>query len=145
VTGVQGEAAGGNLVPLRDSAVDQLIGNGTIVSKPVEVAMRTVPRHLLIPEASPEDACDPFRAFVTKRDTDGNALSSVSDMYVQSWMLEHAVIQPGMNVLEVGSGGYNAALLAELTGPTGTSRRSTSTSGWPAAPPGSSARPGTSG
>ena len=119
MTGVQGEAASGNLVLLRDAAVDQLIGNGTIMSKPVEIAMRMVPRHLFIPDASPEDAYDPFRAFVTKRDADGNALSSVSDMHVQSWMLEHAGIQPGMNVLEVGSGGYNAALLAELTGPDG--------------------------
>ena len=88
MTGVQGEAAGGNLALLRDAAVDQLIGNGTITSKPVEVAMRTVPRHLFIPEASPEEAYDPFRAFVTKRDDGGNALSSVSDMHVQSWMLE---------------------------------------------------------
>ncbi len=33
-------------------------------------------------------------------------------------MLEQAEIQPGMRVLEIGSGGYNA-LLAELAGPTG--------------------------
>jgi protein-L-isoaspartate(D-aspartate) O-methyltransferase len=108
-----------DLALLRDKAVDQLIEDGTITSEAVEAAMRTVPRHVFIPEASPEDAYDPFRAFVTKRDADGNALSSVSDMHVQSWMLEHAGIQPGMNVLEVGSGGYNAALLARLTGPDG--------------------------
>jgi len=119
VTGVQGETVDGNLALLRDAAVEQLIGNGTITSKPVEVAMRTVPRHLFIPEVTPEETYDPFRAFVTKRDDGGNALSSVSDMHVQSWMLEHADIEPGMSVLEIGSGGYNAALLAELTGPDG--------------------------
>jgi protein-L-isoaspartate(D-aspartate) O-methyltransferase len=108
-----------DLALLRDKAVDQLLEEGTVTSGAVEAAMRTVPRHVFVPEASPEDAYDPFRAFVTKRDADGNALSSVSDMHVQSWMLEHAGIQPGMNVLEVGSGGYNAALLAELTGPDG--------------------------
>jgi protein-L-isoaspartate(D-aspartate) O-methyltransferase len=108
-----------DLALLRDKAVDQLIDEGTVTSKAVEAAMRTVPRHLFMPEAGPEEAYDPFRAFVTKRDADGNALSSVSDMHVQSWMLEHAGIEPGMNVLEVGSGGYNAALLAELTGPDG--------------------------
>lgn len=97
---------------LHDKAVDQLIEEGTITSEAVEAAMRAVPRHLFVPEASPEDAYDPFRAFVTKRDADGNALSSVSGMHVQSWMLEHAGIQPGVNVLEVGSGGFNAALLA---------------------------------
>jgi protein-L-isoaspartate(D-aspartate) O-methyltransferase len=119
VTEASGEAGPQDLVLLRDKAVDQLIGEGTVTSEAVEAAMRTVPRHVFIPEASPEDAYDPFRAFVTKRDADGNALSSVSDMHVQSWMLEHAGIQPGMNVLEVGSGGYNAALLAELVGPAG--------------------------
>ena len=31
-------------------------------------------------------------------------------------MLEQAQLAPGMRVLEIGSGGYNAALLAELVG-----------------------------
>lgn len=35
-------------------------------------------------------------------------------------MLEEARIRPGDRVLEIGSGGYNAALLAEMTGPDGT-------------------------
>ena len=35
-------------------------------------------------------------------------------------MLQQLGIEPGMRVLEIGAGtGYNAALLAELTGPTG--------------------------
>ncbi|HET9896690.1 MAG TPA: hypothetical protein VFQ44_17305 [Streptosporangiaceae bacterium] len=34
-------------------------------------------------------------------------------------MLEQAAIEPGMRVLEIGSGGYNAALIAELVGPSG--------------------------
>jgi protein-L-isoaspartate(D-aspartate) O-methyltransferase len=119
VTEASGEAGPQDLAQLRDKAVDRLIEEGTVTSEAVEAATRTVPRHLFIPEASPEEAYDPFRAFVTKRDAEGNALSSVSDMHVQSWMLEHAGIKPGMNVLEVGSGGYNAALLAELVGPAG--------------------------
>jgi protein-L-isoaspartate(D-aspartate) O-methyltransferase len=104
---------------LRGKAVDQLIENGTITLAAVEAAMRVVPRHLFIPEASLEDAYDPFRSVVTKRDGEGNSLSSVSDLQVQAWMLEQAAIRPGMNVLEVGSGGYNASLLAELVGPDG--------------------------
>jgi protein-L-isoaspartate(D-aspartate) O-methyltransferase len=108
-----------DLASLRDSAVDQLVENGTITSKQVEAAMRTVPRHLFIPEAAPEEAYDPFRAFVTKRDADGNSLSSVSDMHVMAWMLEQTGIEPGMNILEIGSGGCCAALLSEVTGPTG--------------------------
>jgi protein-L-isoaspartate(D-aspartate) O-methyltransferase len=31
-------------------------------------------------------------------------------------MLEQAGVEPGMRVLEVGSGGYNAALIQEITG-----------------------------
>jgi protein-L-isoaspartate(D-aspartate) O-methyltransferase len=109
----------GDFAGLRDRAVDELVKNGTITSSAVEAAMRSVPRHLFIPEAQPEEAYDPFHAVVTKRDEDGNALSSVSDMHVQAWMLEQARLGPGMNVLEVGSGGYNAALLAEIAGPSG--------------------------
>jgi hypothetical protein len=62
----------------------------TIRSSPVDAAFRTVPRHLFAPEASLED--------------------------IQAVMLEQALVQPGMRVLEIGSGGYNAAL---LTGPQG--------------------------
>ncbi|MEU9891094.1 methyltransferase, FxLD system [Sphaerisporangium sp. NPDC051017] len=104
---------------LRGQAVEELIKDGTIVSPAVEAAMRTVPRHLFIPEVGPEEAYDPYQSVVTKRDTDGNALSSVSDMHVQAFMLGQAQITPGMNLLELGSGGYNAALMAELTGPSG--------------------------
>lgn len=104
---------------LRGKAVDQLVEDGTITSAAVETAMRSVPRHLFIPEASPQQAYDPFRAFVTKRDGDGNSLSSVSDMHVMAWMLEQAGVEPGMNVLEIGAGGCNAALLSELAGPAG--------------------------
>lgn len=44
----------------------------------------------------------------------------VSASHIQAIQLEQADVRPGMNVLEVGSGGYNAALIAELVGPTGT-------------------------
>lgn len=114
-----GSSDAGDHAGLRDQAVDELVKNGTITSSAVEAAMRKVPRHLFIPEARPEEAYDPFRAVVTKRDEEGNAVSSVSDMHVQAWMLEQAAIEPGMNVLEIGSGGYNAALIAELVGPAG--------------------------
>lgn len=104
---------------LRDAAIAELRSAETITSSRVEAAFRAVPRHLFIPEADPKVAWDPYTAVVTRRDEDGNAVSSVSDMHVQSFMLDRAVIEPGMNVLEIGSGGYNAALLAELVGPEG--------------------------
>lgn len=57
---------------------------------------------------------------VTRRDEHGKAISSVSAPWLQAVMLEEAGLGPGQRVLEIlGSGGYNAALMAELVGPTG--------------------------
>jgi len=46
-------------------------------------------------------------------------LSVMSALHLQAVMLEQAGIEPGMRVLEVGSGGYNAALVQEITGGSG--------------------------
>lgn len=46
-------------------------------------------------------------------------VSSISAQQLQAHMLEQAEITVGMRILEIGSGGYNAALLAELVGPSG--------------------------
>lgn len=54
-----------------------------------------------------------------KRDRHGVPTSSVSAPDIQAIMLEQADIRPGMRLLEIGSGGYNAALMAELAGPEG--------------------------
>lgn len=104
---------------LRHRVVDELVADGTIVSARVEVAMRTVPRHRFAPEASLEEAYHAYTAVLTKKDEYGVTVSSVSAPQVQAMMLEQAQIAPGMRVLEVGSGGYNAALLAELVGASG--------------------------
>jgi len=55
----------------------------------------------------------------TRHTPDGRISSSVSAPWLQAVKLEAARIQPDERVLEVGSGGYNAALIAELVGPTG--------------------------
>ncbi|NED81673.1 methyltransferase domain-containing protein, partial [Streptomyces sp. SID11233] len=49
----------------------------------------------------------------------GVQTSSVSAPQIQAMMLEQAQVKPGMRVLEIGSGGLNAAYLAELVGPDG--------------------------
>ncbi|MEV0681711.1 methyltransferase, FxLD system [Actinosynnema sp. NPDC050436] len=105
---------------MRNEVVDALVAEGTIVSPQVEVAMRTVPREVFAPEGELEKVYDLGRGFVTKVGGDGTSLSSVSAPQVQAHMLEQADIWPGHRVLEIGSGGYNAALLAELVGPSGT-------------------------
>jgi protein-L-isoaspartate(D-aspartate) O-methyltransferase len=113
--GIDSEAA----AKLRDEMVGELIDDGVITSEAVESAMREVPRHLFTPDASLDEAYRPYDSVVTVRDAEGRALSSVSAPQLQAFMLEQAGIEPGMRVLEVGSGGYNAALLAELAGPGG--------------------------
>jgi len=52
---------------------------------------------------------------ITKRDASDAHLSSVSAPWLQARMIAQAGIGPGMRVLELGSGGFNAALLAEVT------------------------------
>ncbi|AXG79823.1 methyltransferase, FxLD system [Streptomyces paludis] len=104
---------------LRDKAVDELRAAGTIVSPRIEAVMRTVPRHLFTPGATLDEAYQVYSAFVTKVDRHGVQLSSVSAPQIQAMMLEQARVQRGDHVLEIGSGGLNAAYLAELVGPDG--------------------------
>lgn len=101
---------------LRTAMVDQLVRAGTIRSKPVEAAFRTVPRHEFAPEATPVKAYDPHDIVATKRNEHGVIISSISAPSIQAMMLEQAEVQVGMRLGEVGSGGYNAALMAELVG-----------------------------
>lgn len=103
---------------LRARLVDDLVASGSIRTAEVESALRTVPRHLFAPDVSLEAAYadDTVR---TKWDENGRTISSVSAPWLQATMLEQAGLGPGMRCLEVGSGGYNAALMAELVGPTG--------------------------
>ncbi|MBX5459362.1 MAG: methyltransferase domain-containing protein, partial [Thermogemmatispora sp.] len=60
------------------------------------------------------------QALVTKVDEKGHPISSSSMPSIMAAMLEALAVQPGMHVLEIGTGtGYNAALLAELVSPGG--------------------------
>lgn len=101
---------------LRDKVVDQLRADGTIVSPEIDAVMRKVPRHQFAPSAPLEKAYDTYVAVITKEDEYGVQLSSVSAPQIQALMLEQAKIRPGMRVLEIGSGGLNAAYVAELVG-----------------------------
>lgn len=104
---------------LRAQMTDTLMRDGWLTDQKVERAMRTVHRHRFAPEADLEAAHAPYTAVITKRDEHGVATSSVSAPQVQAMMLEQADLRPGDRVLEIGSGGYNAALIAELVGPGG--------------------------
>lgn len=107
----------------RDRMVEALrrpgVVGGEFLFPRIEQALREVPRHLFIPEADLEQAYDPFSPVMTKRDEEQGFVSSVSAPQIQAMMLGQAELRPGQRVLEVGSGGYNAALIAEVVGPDG--------------------------
>ncbi|MDX6742930.1 methyltransferase, FxLD system [Actinocorallia sp. A-T 12471] len=104
---------------LRALMVEKLHDLGVLKSERVAAAVAAVPRHLFAPDEPLEAAYHPDSPLTVKRDEAGAALSSVSATLLQAVMLEQAQVEPGMRVLEIGSGGYNAALIREIVGETG--------------------------
>ncbi|MFB9833621.1 methyltransferase, FxLD system [Actinoallomurus acaciae] len=104
---------------LRADLVAALRRSGSLRSSAVAEAFATVPRERFVPEAPLAAAYSARDVVITKRDTAGRATSSVSAPWLQAEMLEAARLTRGARVLEVGSGGYNAALMAEIVGPEG--------------------------
>ncbi len=104
---------------LRAQMVDRIITAGWARTGRGAEAMRTIPRHLFVPDAPVQEAYDD-RAVITKRAPDGTALSCASEPVIVAMMLDQLNVHPGHRILEIGAGtGYNAALLAHLTGPGG--------------------------
>jgi protein-L-isoaspartate(D-aspartate) O-methyltransferase len=88
-------------------------------SGPVEAALRAVPRHLFVP-GIPLSGAYANDVVLTKWDPQDAPISAASQPSIVALMLEQLGVVPGHNILEVGAGtGYNAALLAHLTGPEG--------------------------
>ncbi|MFF3750515.1 methyltransferase, FxLD system [Streptomyces sp. NPDC002018] len=104
---------------LRNALVDQIQKEGHALAPAVETALRTVPRHTFVPEASLGDAYANAPVNI-KYDTDGTSISCASQPGVVALMLDQLEAQPGERILELGAGtGYNAALLAHLVGESG--------------------------
>ncbi|MFQ6148586.1 methyltransferase, FxLD system [Streptomyces seoulensis] len=104
---------------LRNALVDQLRADGHARTPAVETALRTVPRHVFVPEATLEDAYANAPVHI-KYDTDGTSISCASQPGVVALMLDQLEAQPGERILELGAGtGYNAGLLAHLVGENG--------------------------
>lgn len=101
---------------LRAALTARLMDEGWIRSAPVEAAFAKVPRHVFVPDGIALEDAYADTAVVTKRDAAGMATSSVSAPWLQAHMIEQARLRPAASVLEIGSGGYNAALLAEAVG-----------------------------
>jgi protein-L-isoaspartate(D-aspartate) O-methyltransferase len=103
---------------LRAALVSQLQEQGAIRSGRVADVFRAVPRHVFAP-GEPLEVAYADDSVIMKRDGQGVAISAVSAPRLQAMMLEQAQLGPGMRALEIGSGGYNAALMAELAGEAG--------------------------
>ncbi len=110
---------------LRNALVDKIItdhaAKGLVMRADVERAMRKVPRDLFTPGVPLEQAYEDTAVLKTMRGEE--AISSVSAPYLIAEMLGQAAnalgCLEGRLVLEIGSGGYNASLVRELVGPSG--------------------------
>ena len=104
---------------LRRRLVDELRARGALADDRVAAAFARVPRHVFLPDVPVADAYAD-RSIAIKL-IDGIPISSASQPAIMAEMLEMLAPRTGDNMLEIGAGsGYNAALLAELVGPSGT-------------------------
>ena len=93
---------------LRHAMVERQVAARGVRDPAVLRAMRSVPRHRFVPEASP-------RAAYSDRPLPIGHGQTISQPYIVAFMAEAAEIEPGDRVLEIGTGsGYGAAVLAEL-------------------------------
>ncbi len=109
----------GELNGLREQLLLRVREQGGAVDALVAEALRTVPRHIFLPDLPPDSA---YRdeAIVIKRDAEGTPTSSSSQPTIMAIMLDQLGAARGQRVLEIGAGtGFNAALLAHVVGPKG--------------------------
>ena len=117
--GAQGGAGPAAGADAARAALAEQLRVSTRASPAVAAAFGEVPRHLFLPELPAEQAYQD-EAFVIKSDASGLPLSSSSQPAIMAIMLDQLGLQPGHRVLEIGTGtGYNAALMARITGPAG--------------------------
>src|SRR6185436_14590928 len=93
---------------------------GQLRTPRIAAAFEAVPRELFVPGVALDDVYKSSEAILVKR-IGGVGVSSASAPDVMACMLEQLQPLPGNKVLEIGAGtGYNAALLADIVGPSGT-------------------------
>src|SRR6202022_2513641 len=103
---------------LRARLVAELRARGALHDPRVAEAFARVPRHVFVPDVSPEEVYAD-RSIAIKLE-DGIPISSSSQPAIMAEMLEMLAVREGDRVLEIGAGsGYNAAPIAELAGPSG--------------------------
>lgn len=95
-------------VRLRERMVREQIEARGVTDKRVLDAMSTLPRHLFVEEALA------FKAYNDSPLPIGEG-QTISQPYIVALMSELLQVEPGMKVLEIGTGsGYQAAVLAEM-------------------------------
>ncbi len=93
---------------LRAAMVERQIAARGVSDARVLAAMRSVPRHLFVPDVPLEDAYGDHPLPVGHGQT-------ISQPFVVAAMLERLALAPGARVLDVGTGsGYQAAVLAAM-------------------------------
>jgi protein-L-isoaspartate(D-aspartate) O-methyltransferase len=110
---------GASLAERRERLVAEVLQTSGIRDERIAAALRDVPRHLFLPHLAPEEAYLDD-AIVTKRDAEGQPISSSSQPAIMAIMLDQLALATGQRVLEIGAGtGYNAALISHIIGPSG--------------------------
>jgi protein-L-isoaspartate(D-aspartate) O-methyltransferase len=105
---------------VRAAMVDEIRAHGYFAGNDaVAAAFQTVSRSRFAPGASIEEAYRWDASVWTKKNDAGLPLSTISAPWMQATQLRQADLHAGQNVLEIGSGGYNAALIATVVGRTG--------------------------
>jgi len=104
----------------REQMIQQLLEEGVLVDPRIEDAFRAVPREVFAPaDVDPRQVYQAHGVVRTRFADDGTCLSSLSAPYMQAGNLRQARVEPGMRVLEIGSGGPLASMLTHLVGPEG--------------------------
>ena len=98
----------GDFAKLREKMVDKQLALRGIADADVLRAMRTVERHLFVPDAQRSAAYNDYPLPIGEGQT-------ISQPYIVALMTQLVAADKGAKVLEVGTGsGYQAAVLAEL-------------------------------
>lgn len=99
----------------RDRMVDRLVSAGRIERESTERALRAVPRHEFVPEGRRDAA-------YADRPLPIGGGQTISAPHMVAAMCDRLALQPGEEVLEIGTGcGYHAAVTAEIVGSEGRS------------------------
>jgi len=103
----------------QDILANFLEQEGFLVDEKVARAFRAVPRHLFLPEIEQETVYQNLPIY-TSTDRYGGFLGGSDQPSQMARMLNIAQLEPGQNILEIGTGtGYNAALLQYIVGDSG--------------------------